>query len=84
MKKIEDIFKELGFDANGPTGAQKAFVRSLIKLSNEQSPRTNKFQEKANVLKFNENHNTGKQKDYKQLAFDLETAHPLSKSRTGS
>ena len=72
--------EELGFDPNGPEGAQKAFIKSLLKQAGEQTPRTNKHQESAKLIQMQDKLKT-KSSLEEQLAFDLEAVDHISKNK---
>ncbi len=80
MKKLSEIIKELGFDPNKPQGAQKAFIKSLIKEAGQQSPRTNEFQEQKNILPL-EKQVVNKRNTSEQLAFDLGSVDHINKNK---
>jgi hypothetical protein len=81
MKKISELMEELGFDPRKPQGAQKAFIKSLLKDAAAQSPRSNKYQETQNLIQLKTKPLYKKESDMKQLAFDLESVGHLSKSK---
>ncbi len=39
MRRMGDLMKDLGFNAEAPVETQKAFIRHLIRVANGQTPR---------------------------------------------
>lgn len=59
MRRVGDLMRELGFNPEAPEGAQKAFVRHLVRAANEVSSGNS-----SQILE--------QSKPEDQLSFDLE------------